>query len=293
MNDGIAVLAYNRPRCLAETLYSFREQSVQLPVHMFLDGPADDEALALGATGVGAIQVALRETFFNLFPKGFLHAYPKNLGTNRLTFAAIREMAERYDRFFVYEDDLVTTPFYHEEILWAMDKLEADERVVLINASGEHPHDTESVDKATYESLILMRHLYGWGTWSSRFDRLWDWIEEYEEVSKGEPVGRVDTESVWDWYRKHGANYRANAAQDSAIRFAVHRTGGVAVSLYPNHLKAIGVYGCCSEGDGYLFSHWPTLRLARHPVQNVRYDEQTILRIREEQARYFQCQRQC
>lgn len=159
MSDGripVVLFAFNRPEHLERVLECLRREEVPCLI-AFADGPrnrSDDPSVAAVRRKLRAVdwcEMRLVERATNL-----------GLGRNLLT--GVGEVAEAYESFIVWEDDLVCVPGTYAWVAEALRYYAEDERVMSVSA-WTHPRITPGgVGSLPY--LDRRAECWVWGAWA-------------------------------------------------------------------------------------------------------------------------------
>lgn len=84
----------------------------------------------------------------------------KNLGLAGSVINGVTETLLRYDRIIVLEDDMVTSPYFLSYMNEALDKYEADERVISVHG---YMYPVQGPLPETF--FLRGADCWGWGTW--------------------------------------------------------------------------------------------------------------------------------
>lgn len=223
---GVMIL-YNRPHYLQKVVKSLEQNTVQLEWLFFQDGPKLKET------------EKCKEVIQQSNLKGELHQTIKNispLGQN----LRILPLYKQYDNVFVFEDDMIVSPYYIELIL----KLNKQFPNSLI-FSPDYPKKPKP-DK----NLINKLGSQPWNLWgyllpSSIGRRIEPYIEEYKnfllEHQQTSDLSRALKSRPHDLIRK---KYGVQATGiDAIIHKAITRIGANKVNTLLPRSRYIGKYG--------------------------------------------------
>lgn len=241
----VAVLAFNRPDYLRETLQSL---AVQTPdalsgreVHLFQDGALNR------ISGCQYTSAEIRnenvKAFLEIFPNGELHVQEDNLG-----IALHFDFVERYlfekrkfEAAIFLEDDLVLSPLY----LDVMDKLIAgalsNERIGCVAAYGNH-RASQLDQQSNLSKIIHMDHRWAFATTRRQWLRQRPYIDEYISLISKMDYQRRNHYEIVDWFTdKNVAPFVTS--QDGVKGAFMNMTGAVALMSYCCYGKYIGEKG--------------------------------------------------
>jgi hypothetical protein len=171
----LALFAFNRLD-LARSLISTLEQNPEWrrsPVHVFIDGPRNaDEAVKTDS---------VREYFESIdHPDLTIVARLRNIGLKASLSSGISEVARKYDRVIVLEDDLQLSPDALRYFNTALDAYRNDMRVWSI--CGDIPDLRGFGREAAH--FMPVGSSWGWATWSNRWAKFSDTCEISEQARK-------------------------------------------------------------------------------------------------------------
>lgn len=150
----IAIFAYRRPAHTSRLIDCLlaNEGLAQSPVFVFCDGarrPEDEEAVA-------ATRRLARE---RLGPYAQIIERSANLGLANSIIGGVTELARRYGRVIVLEDDLILHTECIAYLNAALDRYAGEERVYHVNAY-RYP-----IPAAAAPAFSRLTASWGWGTW--------------------------------------------------------------------------------------------------------------------------------
>ncbi len=211
MSNGqipVVLFAFNRPAHLARVLECLRGEQVPLVI-AFADGPrrtSDRES-------VEAVRQRLREVDWCEMR---LVEREVNLGLGRNVLAGVSEVADRYEAFVVWEDDLVCAPGTYGWVLAALRRYAADERVMSVSA-WTHPRVTPR-DVGGLPYFDRRAECWVWGAWA----RSWRGMMQetaIEKMKAAEVAGTAPGAYGEDLPRMAGEELRKNIW---AVRWLYH-----------------------------------------------------------------------
>ncbi|MFN2168855.1 MAG: glycosyltransferase family 2 protein [Anaerolineae bacterium] len=157
---AVAVFAHRRPDHLARVLRALEVQlqKTPLPVHLFLDGPRQEQdAAAVRACGRVAEEVAASLDIQ-------VHASAANRGLYRSLTEGVGEMLGLYPQLIVLEDDILTSPHFLRYMLDGLHCYADDARVGSIHGY------TPPLPCDLPETFFLRgADCWGWATWRDRW----------------------------------------------------------------------------------------------------------------------------
>ena len=160
----VAILSFNRPDYLDQTLRSLAAQSEESlagrEIHLFQDGMFNKfSGQTYGTEKTVLNNIAL---FSRLFPSGHAHVQELNLGI-ALQFDFIERYlfeSREFEAAIFLEDDMVLSPLY----LTVMDKMisvaTTDESIGCVAAYGDR-RTTLTEQRAALSRIVAMEHRWG------------------------------------------------------------------------------------------------------------------------------------
>lgn len=152
----IALFTYNRAdhtQTVVESLLRNAEAS-QSDLFVFSDGPKNE-------TKVEGVK-RNREYIHTItgFKSVTIVERDRNWGLSKSLIAGITEMADKYGRVIIVEDDLVVSPYFLKYMNDALDKYKDDDRVASVSAF------LNPIDAQVPETFFLRYFAcWGWATW--------------------------------------------------------------------------------------------------------------------------------
>jgi hypothetical protein len=159
----IAVFAYNRPDKLASLMKSLQacEGFAESAVKIFVDGPkpgADNSP-------VEAVRAFVERLGLPNVSWSFQEV---NRGLRNSIYAGVTEMASKYGRVIVFEDDLIVSPIALVYFNRALTHYEDVERVWSVVG---YAYDAPSLRDTTTTVSLPFAHPWGWATWARAWNR--------------------------------------------------------------------------------------------------------------------------
>lgn len=170
---AIAVIAYQRPTHLAETLrnlaHNYNIQSS--PLYIFIDGPKDSSRQSIAYKNYLAVQSCAKK--FSWQGKKYLLASKHNRGLQMGVRYAIDTVLSDHKSILIVEDDIVTSPYFYRFMSQALRKYRT------ANAVGAICAHCYPFPRKIFNPLqpYFLRHFacWGWGTWRRTWEKIeWD-----------------------------------------------------------------------------------------------------------------------
>lgn len=239
-NAPVVLFTYNRPEHTRRTIEALaaNELADETELYIFSDAPKNEKAVE----NVNAV----REYVATLPSKGLFQSVSlifreENCGLAKNIIAGVTEIADRYGRVIVLEDDLITNKFFLRFMNAGLDRYEKEKQVKGI--SGYSFFDDNRADKLIKNGVIRDSYLteiagisWSWATWADRW-------ESFDKDAKG--WERLITDAA---YRKK-FNYD-NTYNFYGILKAQQQDAGTnswAIRWYYTNFLQNGLYLCPSK----------------------------------------------
>jgi hypothetical protein len=243
----IALFTYRRLRHTTKTVAALQGNLLahHSDLYIFSDGPRDERARA----DVAAVREFLRTV--GGFRSVTVTLRDRNLGLANSIIAGVTELASRFGRVIVVEDDLVSSMHFLTYMNEGLSRYRDEERAISIHAYS-YP-----VDEPLPKTFFLRgADCWGWATWK----RGWDLFEPdggklYDELKERRLLGAFDFDNAFAYSQMlqdqvHGRN-------DSwAVRWYASAFLKDRLTLYPGRslVRNIGLDGSgthCGDSDRY------------------------------------------
>jgi hypothetical protein len=259
----IALFAYNRPRHTRATLEALGANVLarESDLHVFADAARKPEAIA----GVEEVRRVLRTI------EGFKSVTVVDRKSNMGLAASITEglggLCERYGRAIVVEDDLATSPHFLDYMNAALDRYDAEDRVMQISGHM-FPANLRTPEDAIFLPFITS---WGWATWARAWRHYDPLARNYGRLA-GDPSlrKRFDLEGHYPYFRMLQAQQQGRI--DSwAIRWYLSVFFRQGLALYPKNsmVRNLGFDGTgvnCNVSDFAQSDLDPNFRVGVMPA---------------------------
>jgi hypothetical protein len=162
----IILFAYNRPEHTAQTIQALANNALanQSLLYIFCDG----EKASASEENKKNIKL-VRELAYSVvgFANVSVIERVHNFGLAKSVMQGVSEVMDRHGKAIILEDDLVTSPFFLTFMNEALDKYEADERVISIHG---YVYPTKEALPETF--FLRGADCWGWATWKRGWDLL-------------------------------------------------------------------------------------------------------------------------
>lgn len=169
----IALFVYNRPEHARRTVESLRANKLAQHSHLFVF--ADGAKNEFAATAVREVRNLIRT--IDGFRSVTVIERERNLGLAGSVINGVTQLSSTFGRAIVMEDDLLTTPDFLDFMNRALERYEAETKILSVSGFNfavsipeEYPFDA----LCSYRSSS-----WGWGTWKDRWQTVdWD-VSDY------------------------------------------------------------------------------------------------------------------
>ena len=245
MLTPIAIMSFNRPHFLAETLESLANQDRgefgQREVHLFQDGAVNRWSRMRYAEQKDID--ACIELFKARFPKGRVHYTGDNIGICE-NFCRAEEhffLSDDFETAWFFEDDMILSPVYFR----MMERLEryaaTVPRVAYFSAYGNYYASQEEV-RANLREIIPLDHHWAFGLRREPWLRMRQALEGYYGLVRGTDYARRYHKAIYDYFAKSGSVPRGSS-QDAAKSWACARLGLLRLRTYAPFARYTGTQG--------------------------------------------------
>ena len=190
----IALFVYNRPWHTRQTVEALQKNTVAVGSELviFSDAPKNFAA----AAAVRAVREYLKQV--DGFKSTTVIERTENLGLASSIIDGVTRLTEQYGRVIVLEDDLVTSPHFLEYMNAALDRYDAEERVMQV-AGYMFSGPLELEDDSLFLPFISS---WGWATWSRAWRHFDPRATGYERV-RSDPALRKEfnLNGHYDYFR--------------------------------------------------------------------------------------------
>ncbi|MEW6125114.1 MAG: hypothetical protein AB1698_21115 [Pseudomonadota bacterium] len=245
MKSPVAILAFNRPEYLKETLRSLERQiSGSLEgreVHLFQDGIVSPVSGRVYAE-VETVKYNINE-FLNVFPQGFVHVQGWNKGIAEHFNYVERYFFEinQFEAAIFLEDDMVLSEFYLSIMDELIDYAKTTEKIGYVAAYGNHyaPLDAQLENKS---KIIDMHHHWAFALLRRQWLRQKPLVDEYLTLISGVEYKNRDHIKIIDFFTSKGF-LPFTTSQDAVKGAIAHMTGATRLMTFPCYGKYIGRTG--------------------------------------------------
>jgi len=182
----VLIVTYDRLEHLRKTITSLRNNIYAEQTDLFI--ASDFQRSDSEANKVDAVRSYLKG--IDGFKSVMVFERDKNFGPVENCLSALRVIFDRYDRFIIMEDDIVTAPGFLKFINQAFEKYGANERV--FNITGYCP-PIEIPSSYQYDAFFLGRmSAWGCGMTKDRYTSILDISrKEYDEFAANKKLSRA------------------------------------------------------------------------------------------------------
>lgn len=249
MTLPLAVISFNRPDYLVQTLDSLRRQAVAAErIALFQDGPRkpSDEQLITDCVKI----------FVKLFPKGTVFYSRDNLGPGLNIARAESWLFENLDTEAgaIFEDDMIVSPHYLEILQAMLGANCGDDRIAYVAAYGpvlpEPPGDEPYAPMHLNWAFALTRH-----QWLKRKPL----VDAYLDILRRSDYRDRDMVGIMQLRERWGLP-GPYTTQDVMRAAATYKVGGIRLNTRQHYARYIGARGLHIDQKAYDavgFSKWP------------------------------------
>ncbi len=245
----IAILSFNRPHYLEQTLRSLAAQSAESltgrEIHLFQDGMFNKLSKQTHATEKAVLSNIA--SFSTLFPSGYIHTQEENPG-----IALHFDFVERYlfesrgfEAAIFLEDDMALSPLY----LTVLDKMISiamtNESVGYVAAYGDW-RATLTEQMKYLSKLVTMENKWGFALTKRQWLRQKPFVEEYLSIVSETDYTMRDDDRINDWFVSTGY-LPAGTSQDGAKDVAMYSSGATKLMTFCCYGRYIGQQGLHSS----------------------------------------------
>lgn len=247
MTFPVAVISFNRPDYLLQTLDSLARQTVAIdPMALFQDGPRQAADAPLIAACVNL--------FIQRFPSGEVVLSKSNLGPALNIDRAERWIFERADQGAIFEDDMALTPHYVATLQAMLDANRDDERIAYVAAYGpilpEPPSDEPYAPMHVHWAFALTKQ-----QWLKRKPL----VDQYLDIIRQRDYRDRDIVAIMALRERWGVP-GTYTTQDVMRAAATHLVGGLRLNTRLHMARYIGARGLHIDPrtyDAVGFARWP------------------------------------
>lgn len=225
----VTITSFSRPYALRDMLRSLRSQELyqndayQIRVFLFQNG-------ALSASGEQLIDPELVQQaigfFSELFPDGKVLHSPVNLGLHGNQDRSFRHTRESdADYFFMFDDDLLLSPFYLSSIQKIVERTEGNPWIGFVSGIGTPGFASLELQKVNARRMIPMHHKWCLAFSRSTARKIGPFLEQYFTVSLSGGYrddgndGHHAQNGTYNYFKRLGWPYvtRKGVGSDAAI----------------------------------------------------------------------------
>ena len=241
------IFSLNRHDYLKEALHSL-ENNIELDdidFYFFQDGAINvfSKRIAAEVEDIDKCVNIWKET---KLPNKTLVRMEGNVGIGIIQFKAKELLFEKlgYQRVMFFENDLVLSCYYLRLLKILLEQFRDDRQVgaVMCHGADGPPLSREEKLKLLYKLDTGRSHLWGWATWSDRWELIKPtFLRYYEFIKDLDYRTRSDTDIFRMYVREHMMVY--GTSQDCAMYYAMFKNGMFILNTQVNRAKYIGAKG--------------------------------------------------
>jgi hypothetical protein len=234
----IALFVYNRPEHARRTVESLRANELAQHSHLFVFADAAKNEFA--AAAVREVRNLIRT--IDGFRSVTVIERERNLGLAGSVIKGVTQLSSAFGRAIVMEDDLLTTPDFLNFMNRALERYEAETRILSVSGFN---FALSIPEEYRYDAFCSYRSSsWGWGTWKDRWQAVdWD-VSDYAAFRADKNRRQLFDRGGQDLSRMLDSQM-AGKIDSWAIRWAyAHFTkGGTALLSTTAKVKNIGLDG--------------------------------------------------
>jgi hypothetical protein len=288
MLTPIAIMSFNRPHFLAETLQSLLAQEGgdfdAREVHLFQDG-AINRWSRMRYASEQDIEACL-DLFRQAFPRGQVHYSGDNIGICENFCRAEEHFFEMnsFSTAWFFEDDMILSPVYFRMMERLQRYAAMTPRVAYYSAYGNYYAPREEV-AANRRAIIPLDHHWAFGLQRAAWLRMRRQLEGYYALVRGQDYARRWHRAVFDYFAKSQAVPRGSS-QDAAKSWACARLGLLRLRTFAPFARYIGTQGAHMTQAKFDELGFANTQIELQEITDLRFPSpDTITEILDEQRR--------
>jgi hypothetical protein len=245
MLTPIAIMSFNRPHFLAETLQTLLAQQGgdfdTREVHLFQDGSINRWSRMRYASEQD-IQSCL-DLFRQAFPRGRIHYTGENIGIceNFCRAEAFFFEMNSFSTAWFFEDDMILSPMYFRMMEQLQRYAAMTPRVAYYSAYGNY-YASHTEVASNRRAIIPLDHHWAFGLQRMAWLRMRQQLEGYYALVRGDDYARRWHGAIFDYFAKSHAVPRGSS-QDAAKSWACARLGLLRLRTFAPFARYIGTQG--------------------------------------------------
>jgi hypothetical protein len=253
MKAPIAIMSFNRPNYLAETLMSLKAQANGTldgrEIHLFQDGAINLYSKIIYADKADI--AACIDIFKTAFPEGQVHSWNDNIGICENFYRAENYVfhERQFEYAYFFEDDLVLSPVYLEMMEILQNFAARAPRLAYFSAYGDYYAVPEEVQERRRE-LVNLDHHWAFGLRREHWAKIREYLTGYYKIVRGEDYARRDHNAIFEYFADRGAVPRGSS-QDAAKAWACDQLGLWRCRTFVPYARYIGSTGAHMTQEAY------------------------------------------
>ena len=248
---AIGIFSCNRPDYLRKVLDSFKlnENLEAYDFYLFQDGAINPWSRREVATQE-AVEACLTHWEKAALPHKQQLVRATNVGIAINQFEAKVLLFEElgYERCMFFEDDLLLGSTYLRTLQLMLDRFEGEKHVGAVMCHGEIPHRYFPREQRWYLGRVTSAvnigfdHLWGWGTWRDRWERIKPYVRQYMDLVEKCDYRFRSKPDILAFYEKEKCAIK-NICQDFSFYFGMFKSEMFPVNTFIHRGKYIGEVG--------------------------------------------------
>ncbi len=290
MKAPIAIMSFNRPEFLAETLRSMKEQADGSldgrEVHLFQDGAVNLYSKIIYADRPDID--ACIDLFKTGFPDGIVHDWRDNIGICENFYRAENYLfhERQFEFAYFFEDDLILSPVYLQMMDILQDFAERTPRLAYFAAYGDYYAEAEEVHERRRE-LVNLDHHWAFGLRREHWAKIREFLSGYYKIVRGEDYARRDHRAIFAYFATRGAVPRGSS-QDAAKAWACDQLGFWRCRTFLPFARYIGTKGAHMTQEAYDTIGFGRTIISKEVLADLAFPDRSAIdaRLAEQRALY-------
>lgn len=240
---GVAVISFNRPAYLRQTLASLERQThlEDIHFHLWQDGAINQFSGKVYADPADVVSSVDAFRAADL-PNKHSHIRPRNAGTAINQFVALESMTANYNYVVLCEDDVILSPHWLRLTRVLFEQIRDREDVFGFSLGFRRVCEKDETDQNLDKLKYGTPHWWCEAIVSERWERARPHFLEYYALVKDVDYRDRDSIAIWELYDRKGWQQTATS-QDGAKDMSVFCAGMRRLSTVVNRGISIGQRG--------------------------------------------------
>ncbi len=261
----VLITSFARPKLLEGLLQTLSQQNAnydaafEVRYHLFQDSVIDINGNLLADNSLVDANISL---FNHYMPNQKVFLPETNLGIIGNTEREFKFMGQSdADFFFMFEEDLILSPYYISTITNLMEQASANPLIGLVNGTGSEPPASLSAQRENAQSLVPMGHKWAMSFSRAIFLKLSPFMDSYFAACKEtdykstghDDLSHAKTKGAADFFYRFGWPTRTMPpfTPDQALNLFNYIYSMYNISTFINLAKYVGAVGAHSTEEIY------------------------------------------